>query len=124
LRAWHALLDGIIVGIFVVFIETLVGILVAFIETLAELVEIVVALVVPTGTFVELGVVALNVILDVDGALDVRLKEELGDALDDCEGAGVTWDDIDCDGVGCGDVELTTSWISKSVICHVKAGMT
>jgi hypothetical protein len=89
LRAWHALLAGLIVGILVVFIETLV-----------EIVEIVVALVVPTGTFVELCVVALNVMLDidgaldvrldVDGALDVRLDKELGDAFDDCEGAGVT----------------------------------
>jgi len=106
LRARHALLAGIIVGILVTF-ETLaepveiVGILVVFIETLAELVEIVAALVVPTGTFLELGVVALSVMLDVDGALDIR--------LDDCEGAGVDCDEVDCDEVDCGGVELTTS---------------
>jgi hypothetical protein len=94
LRAWHALLAGLIVGILVVFIETLaeiVKIVVALVIPTGTSVELdVVALIVPTGTFVELGVVALNVMLDVDGALDVRLDKELGDAFDDCEGAGVT----------------------------------
>ena len=79
MRAWHALLAGIRVGTLVVFIETI-----------AEIVEVVVALVVPTGTFVELGVVAPNVMLDVDGALDVRLDKKLTGAFDDCDGAGVT----------------------------------
>ena len=76
MRAWHALLAGIRVGTLVVFIETIV--------------EVVVALVVPTGTFVELGVVVLNVMLDVDRALDVGLDKEPGNAFDDSEGAGVT----------------------------------
>jgi hypothetical protein len=83
-------LDRIIVGVPVVFTETvaeLVEIVVVLVVPTGISVELdVVALIVPTGTFVELGVVAL----DVDGALDVRLEKKLGDAFDDCEGAGVT----------------------------------
>jgi len=94
LRVWYALLDRIIVGVLVVFTETvaeLVEIVVVLVVPTGISVELdVVALIVPTGTFVELGVVALNVRLDVDGALDVRLEKKLGDAFDDCEGAGVT----------------------------------
>ena len=59
----------------------------------------VVVLAVPTGTFVELGVVALVVGLDVDGAVDGRLDvdgaldvrlDKLSDEFNDCEGADVT----------------------------------